>query len=276
MIDAIGVALVAGPSGVAAGQGKVAVIERGPGPAVDRVACIALVGEPRLHVVRIGRALEIRLMTGIASRRGPMIDAGAVALVTGPSGVAPGQGEKRMVEVRWPPGADRVACIALVREARLRVVRVGRALIVRLMARIAKRRGPMIDAVTVALVTGPSGVAPGQGEKRVVEVRRPPGADRVAGGALVREARLDVVRVGRCLVIPLMAGIAERRRPMVDAIPMALVARATGVPAGQGEERVIEVRRFPTVDRVACAALVREARLRVVRIGRSLVVRLVA
>src|ERR1035438_6991385 len=81
--DAAGVALGAGGTDVCAGERKLGlrgVIERGSRPIGGGVAERAILRESRRGVVRIGRALVILQVTGVASHSETFVDAARVAL----------------------------------------------------------------------------------------------------------------------------------------------------------------------------------------------------
>jgi len=114
------------------------------------VAVLAGLRESRLNVVGIGRTLEVRQVAGNASRVRQVVVAVEVALGAWGRYVCPGQRETRfrMIETCVRPGSCVVTVCAGGWNARLRVVGIGCALIVRHVARSAIRwssREPAID-----------------------------------------------------------------------------------------------------------------------------------
>ena len=232
-------------------------------------------------MIRVRRARVVRLVAGVAVRRGAGVAAAHVALRAVRPVVGPGEREPRrlVIEVRGPPGRGRVAALTLRREVGRLVVRVRRGRVVRLVARVAVRRGAGVAAAHVALRAVRPVVGAGQREpcRLVIEVRGPPGRGRVAALALRREVGRLVVRVRRGRVVRLVARVAVRRGAGVAAAHVALRALRPVVGAGEREPRrlVIEVRRAPGARVVAVLALGREARGLVVGVRGAVVVRLV-
>ena len=161
--------------------------------------------EAGLHVIRLGRALEILQVAADTSRisAGQVVVAVHVAAGAGDGRVRPGQREPggRVIEGRIAPGRRRMALLASLREIRLHVIRIGRALEVLQVAAHARgvRVGQAVIPVHVALRALQRRVCAGQREARcgVVETRARPRRGVVALLAGLREVRLYVVRL-RC------------------------------------------------------------------------------
>ena len=96
--------------------------------------------------------------------------------------------------------------------------------------------------------------------------------------ARLREACLHVIRVGRCLVILQMAGDACGIGQVVVSVDVALRARGGHVHSAQRETglAVIECRVRPRRGVVASGAGRGNSGLHVVRVGRALVILLMA
>ena len=108
--------------------------------------------------------------------------------------------------------------------------RTGRASVVLLVTRVARRAGQVVVVVDVAVRTLPRRyrVRSGQRESSavVVESRIQPGGRVVAGTAGLREIRRCVIWVGRALEILQVASHAGRAREVVVVIDVAIGALA--------------------------------------------------
>lgn len=222
--------------------------------------------------------VRIRLRLAVAD------GAGKYRVIRG-IGVASGTDTSRIAMVGWEPGvvegrsgprAGGVAGLTGGREPGRRVIRICRGLIVGLMAREAVGRNRGVVIVDVATGTGDRRMFPGQGKcgVAVVERRRDPGRGVVAHFALLREPRLNVVRVGGSLEVVAMAGGARGAVQAVVAIDMALRTLQRNVRPRQGKPggRVIEGGIRPGSSGVAGVAGLRESRLGVIGVRRALVV----
>src|SRR6202521_1324747 len=144
--------------------------------------------------------------------------------------------------------------------------------VVLLVARDARSLGQAVVVVDVAVGTRArrNGVSAGERESGLgmVEVRRLPGAGRVAYFASLREAALRVIRVISVLEILQMANDARSLGQVVVVVDVAVgtLARRNGVTAGKRESGLgmVEVRRLPRARRVAHFASLREAALHVI------------
>ena len=193
----------------------------------------------------------------------------------------------RMVECRPRPGGCIVAILACVREElRLRcVARVGRVLVISLVATIASRRqrGVVAVHVTIGALTWRHGVRPGQREGRVGVIERGVGPNRGVVTQLARswETGCRVRRVGRACVILLVARVAQRTIQRIVAVDVTVGAQArrNRVRTGQREtcRRMIELAVSPGNRVMAAVACRWEFRSDVVhRSSRSVVVVLMA
>ncbi len=119
---------------------RVAVVECCSSPGRRAVTDRTVLREPRGHVVGIRRPIEIRLMARHARGRKTGVDVVLVAGGTGHVDVGARQRERRVVVVerRARPVRGRVADAAILREACRYVIRIGRAVEIRLMARHAR------------------------------------------------------------------------------------------------------------------------------------------
>ncbi len=123
---------------------------------------------------------------------------------------------------------------------------------------------------------------PGEGELRrcrVVELRPLPLRRAVADRAVLREARRDVIRIRRAVVVGEVATVAGGRRALVDVVLVALGALDRSMRPGEGglrRRRVVELGALPLCRRMADGAVLREARSHVVWIRSLVEVRQVA
>jgi hypothetical protein len=184
-----------------------------------------------------------------------------------------------VIERRRRPRIHGVASGAIVRKIQRHVIGVRRPLEIRLMAGEAIHRRAGKAIVHVALRASRRRVRAEQRKARfvMIESRRLPGARRVAARAGLRKIRRDVIRIRRALKIALMAGEAVRRRAGEAIVHVTQIACYGEMRAGERKLRavVIEVRRQPGVNRMARQAIVRKIAGNVVRIRRSLKIRLV-
>lgn len=118
----------------------------------------------------------------------------------------------------------------------------------------------VIVGIRMASRADPVGVAVIHREICVVERRPRPRRRRVAGGAGVRETGRRVVRIGRAVVVALVATHARGRQRRVIVVHVAIGAGHGGVRSGQRESRgvVIEGRAGPVRGAMANVASVRE------------------
>src|ERR1700747_3542125 len=191
-----------------------------------------------------GRAVRQIVSTGRAERS-------VVTLCALQRGVRAGQREAggRVIESGTGPARGVVTLGAILRESRLDVIRSRRASEVFLMAGVAGRgvrqivRTGRAERSVVTLCALQRGVRAGQREAggRVIESGTGPARGVVTLGAILREARLDVIRSRRASEVFLMAGVAGRAVRQIVSTGRAersvgaLGALQRGVPAGQRE-----------------------------------------
>ena len=184
--------------------------------------------------------------------------------------------EVRVIESRSCPRRRGMASRARIRETRRRVIRIGRAVVIRLVAAHARRRQRGVVVIHVAVRAGHGRVRPSQRERRrvVVERRSIPVRGAMAGIARRREAYLRVVGIRRRSVVLLMARYARSIRTCQSVVTVHVTRTAgrRGVRARQGEagRGVVERPAAPVGCGMALVASLGEARLHVVWIGRAL------
>ena len=139
----------------------------------------------------------------------------------------------------------------------------------------------IIGRVGVARGADPVRVAMVHREERVIAGRQGCGHPRgggVAGGAGGGPARCRVIGIRGPGEVRLVAGVAIGRRSREDVIDVAKIAGHRGVRAGQRERRVVVIEGCarPVRGGVAGVAGGGEARRRVIGIGGAVPIRLVA
>lgn len=178
--------------------------------------------------------------------------------------------EVSVIKGRASPGCGRVASCAGCREARRSMVRIGRALVILLMAPVAVGGQGRVVIVHVTVHARNGGVRTGQRERCVVVIEAGvgPRCGAVTDVACGRKTDLGVVRVVGVVVIGLMATDASGvgAGQLVVAIHMALLAGHGEVETGQGPAsgRVNEATAAPIGRRMALVAGGREAGLNMV------------
>ena len=225
------------------------------------MALRASLRESRTHVVRVGRPLEILQVATDASGicGGQVVIAVHVALQALHRRMCPTQREagSGVVKGRIVPRRRAVALLARLRESRLHVVWVGRAVEILHMARGAIGGRAHKLPVDVALRAGNGRVCARQLELRkhvVVERRRIPRAAVVAGLASRRESRLRMRRIICLIEVRQVAADAGRWSSHELVARMAGIAVQGGVRARQGkpgELHMVELRAHPVVHRMA-------------------------
>ena len=201
------VALRALHAGVRAGQREAGrgVVECRAGPLRGVVAHGAVLREAGGFVRRVGGPVEIRQVAGNARGAGQAEVVVHVALRALHRGVGAGQRETRsgVVEFSAHPLRRVVAQSAILREPRGLVIRTGGSIEIVQVARDAGRAGQVEIAVDVALGARRRGVDAGEGKSggRMVERGACPLRGVVAAGAILREARGLVRRVGGPVVV---------------------------------------------------------------------------
>lgn len=250
------------------------------------MALLATGGEVRLHMARIIRAIEIILVATDAGgvRAGQRIIPVDVALRAHQGGVRSGQGEagRGVVKAGVAPVGGRVALLAGLRHVGLHVIRVGCPFVILQVAGDASRAGEVVIVVHVTLRALQGQVRAGQREAGVVVIERRirPGRGVVALLASLRKSLLRMVRVAGVVVIGQVAADAGRvgAGQRVVSVHVALGTQHAGMCSGQGEARggVIKVCIRPRCCRVALLAILREVRLHVIGLRRSLEISQVA
>jgi len=232
---------------------------------------------PRGHVIRIRRSLEILQMARHASGRGQVVVSVQMALSALHRDMGSGKGEGclRVIESCRRPCCGGVADIASLRNSGGHVVRIVRCLIVLQVAAHASGRRQIEVAICVALIALQVRVSSRQREsdRVVIESSRLPRCCRVTFLTGLRKAKRDVIRIRRLLEIRKVASDARSRRPFVLPSHVASRTIQPGVHACQRETcvlQVIKLRSQPGVDRVALLAFRREAAGNMVRRGRLL------
>ena len=129
------------------------------------------------------------------------------------------------------------------------MVRIGRAGVVLLMARVAQRAVQIVVVVDVAIGTLARRYRVRTGQCKscavVIERRIQPRTRVVALIAGLREVRRHVIRVSRALVILQVAGDARRSIQVVVVVDVAISALPwrNSVHAGQGKRGQIVIKR---------------------------------
>ena len=230
----------------------------------------------RRRVVRIRRRIVKRNMTGVAIRRRTHELSVNMALAARQRCMCARQGERRVrvIERRAGPIHRTMANRAIHREPSRYVIRIGRRVIQRNMARIAIRGCPHKHVICVALCASNSCMRAGQRERclRVVKRCSRPICRAVANRTIEREICLHVIRIRSSVVLREMARIAILGRVGEVRACVALVALQCRVRARQRERRlrVIEGRARPVHRAVALRAIQRKSRCHVVRIRRRI------
>jgi len=132
--------------------------------------------------------------------------------------------EPGVIESRIQPVRGGVARVASCRESGRRMVRIGRTLVVPLVARVAIRRYRRVVVVHVAIRAGRCCVRAGQRKRRVVVIKRRlrPGGCVVAQIASLRESRCHVIGIGGPVEIGQMATRTGGARQVIVVIHMTL------------------------------------------------------
>jgi len=192
------------------------VIETRISPVHSAVANLTGLRYACLPVVRIRGALIILQVAGHASGVGQVVVSVDVALRAGRSSMRTSEWEPGvgMVEAGICPRSGVVAGGACGRDASLRVIRIGCALVILHVARSTVRVGQIKVSVDMALRTLQSGVCSRQRESHqaVIKTRRLPGAGAVASLTGLRKIQTHMARVRRFAEIRQMAADAIRGR----------------------------------------------------------------
>ena len=190
------------------------MVKRRSVPRRRRMALLARGREPRLHVVRIGRAVEVFHVARGAVGGSAHKLAIDVALRAGDRRMRARQwelGKGIVIERRLIPRSCVVTCLASIRESGLRVRRVIGLIKVRQVAADAGCRRSHKLAARVAGAAVQGRVGPGQRESRelqVIELRAHPVVHAVALFAGGRQIQGDVIDADRLRInkVLLVAG----------------------------------------------------------------------
>ena len=234
-----------------------------------------------LEVVRRRNLIEVLPVASVAigRRAGELAVDMALHAVGRP--VGPGQREVRllMVESRRFPADRRMALHAVVVELTLQMARLLNLLEVALVASVTVERRPVEAIVRMTRFAGRRQMRAGERKSRlvVIDPRRFPAVNRMAGRAIVVVGTGNVIRVRSGLEGGAMAVEADRRSAVV---PGRVTGRAVNRPvsAEQRERRlvVIDRSRFPARRGVTGRASVIVVPPHMVRVGDSLEIGLMA
>ena len=237
---------------VRSGQWKcgLGVIEGRRLPRGRVVAEFASLREPALHVVRVGRALEVFQVARNARCRRDVVVVVDVAFRALPwrHGMRSSQRkvDRAVVERGRRPRRCGMALLASLGEGCRDVIRVRRALKVFQMARHASRacKVVVIVDVTVGALCRRHRVPSGQGKacRGMIELRVQPAVRPVTLLASDRELARDVIRIARTLEVCRVARIAVRRHGLELAVGRPLVAGiAVDCRVGSGQRKTVIV-----------------------------------
>lgn len=257
-----------------AGQSETrgSVIERRSGPVDGGVTLGAVLREPRRFMRRIVGAVpivEVAIDAGRARQAVVVVDVAEIASQVG-MGARQREAGGRVIERCAGPIRGGVAQGAILRESYCDVTWIVRALEVLQVAGNAGRGERCVLIVDVTRGTGHRGVLAGQRKFSSVVVER--GARPVGGavtqGAILRERRRNVIRIGGALHVLQVAGNARRAERRVLIVHVAGQTGHGGVFAGQRKLGgvVVECRAGPIQGAMAERAVLRESRGGVVRI----------
>lgn len=211
-------------------------------------------------MVRVLCCLEIRHVTGSAVGRRPSKLAINMTLGTGDVDVSAGQGKLRqrvVIELRSCPLCSRVAALAGGGEPGGGVARIRRIPEICHVARGAIGGRAFELAVHMTLAAGDGDVCTGERELSecvVIELGTSPACGGVARTAFAWEAGRDVVRIGRCVVVLGVAGVAGSAGALELSANVAGHAVEAGVRSGKceaGKPRVVELGSAPTIEGMA-------------------------
>ena len=194
-------------AGVRAGERKTrgVVVKRGAGPRNRGVTGVASRGESALHVVRVGRSLEVLHVAGRAGPGFQTVVAVHMTLRALQGGVGAGKSEPGagMIEGRSCPGGCVVASLTGLWKLSLHVVRIGRGLVILHVAGHAGGCRQVVVSVHVALRTRQRLVCSGErkSDRAVIKSRRLPHGCVVAGLAGLRKGQRDVIGIRTLLIV---------------------------------------------------------------------------
>ena len=158
---------------------------------------------------------------------------------------------------RSPARLGGVTLVAICRQVQCRVAWVATVVVVGLVAAIAGVGGVAVIAiVTGNTIVGNGNVCPGEREVIiVVETGRAPGLGIVTGGTVHWELRRGVIRIGRCIVIALVAAKAVIGRIVVIAVVTSRTVIGDGsMGAFENEKVVVDGKSCRCPARFSCVA----------------------
>jgi len=237
------------------------MVEAGVGPRGSVVTDLAGRGDSRLLVIWIVGVVVVLLVAGHTGSVLDVVVAVDMALRARRRGVFTSQREagSGMIEAGIPPRRSIVASLARGWDAGLLVIWIGRAVVLRHVARCAILSIQVVIPVDMALRALQSGVRTGQrkSHQAVIKSCRLPGLGAVAGLAGLGETQGDVIGIGSLAKIREMAAHAVGRRALELAADVAGQTVQACVHAGQCETRVFQVVKLgakPVVHAVALLA----------------------
>ena len=190
-----------------------------------------------VHVTTNAAMITIRVRLGVAGRALEDVVVGRICMTRRADSVriAVIHREPCVIESSSQPTRGCVASGARGRETRGHVIRIVRALVVRLVTAEAVGRNRGVVVIHVTARTRHGSVLSRQGETSVVVVEacRAPGSRTVAYVALLRESGRNMVRIVRSLEIIQMAADAGRVCNVVVRIDVTLAALQSGVSPRQ-------------------------------------------
>jgi hypothetical protein len=199
----------------------------------------------------------LRLRMTVSTLKDCVVTRIGVASRTYTIGAAMAHGEPGVTEGCIQPTGGGVTCPAAGWESGNNVVRTGRALVSRLVARIAICGSARVVVVYVALGAWNTYMRSGQRKSRVVMVERrwDPGRRSVANVALLWKSCGYMVRIGGASVVLNMARHASCRRALELASEMARRAVQLGMHSGQGVSGQFQMIKFGAEPSIDCMTL---------------------
>lgn len=238
------------------------VIKSGGNPSVGRVAILACIGELIRYMVWVGRRIVIRLMaahTGVWCIVVVALMAGSAIVRNGR--VCPRQGIVVIVNGEGSRCPSRIGCVAgrtIVRNGQRHMVGVGTLVVMHLVTSDTSGGNIVVIASDVAFAARHSRVrARKRPHRSVIKCRRNPGILCVTLGAIGWELIRQVIRIGGCIIILLMATNAGGWRIGViasDVTECAAVGNSSMSTIQGPHRRMIKRRGHPGILAVALRA----------------------
>jgi hypothetical protein len=226
-------------------KGSVVVVERRGAPAAGGVANGAIRWKSRGNVIRIRRAVEIRLMARVTCRGCRRVVAIRVALHAGKCRVHPGQrvvGIDGVIEVHACPVGSCMAGITCGWKSRGSMAGVVGPVPIGLVTPIAVCGQSRVVVVRVALRAGHCRMRTGQRKYRsMIECGTRPSAGRVAQSTICWKTRSHVSGVVCPCEVGLVTPIAVRGQGRIVVIRVTLRAGYGGMRPGKWERRVVVI-----------------------------------